>query len=123
MEIWKELNGVRGSIPVTDKELNYNKQSIIRRFPSGFETVDQIAGNLASMITFGLPDTYFNNYIGRISSISLADVNRVANKYVEPGKMAFVVVGDKKTIEPKLKEIEGLGGNIVYLDAEGNPVQ
>jgi hypothetical protein len=37
--------------------------------------------------------------------------------------MAIVIVGDKKVIEPKLKEIEGLGDSIVYLDTEGNPMK
>jgi hypothetical protein len=52
----------------------------------------------------------------------LEDVNRVANRYLTPDKLAIVVVGDRKTIEPGLKQIEGLGDSIVYLDAEGNPI-
>jgi hypothetical protein len=35
--------------------------------------------------------------------------------------MAVLVVGDKAVIEPKLREIEGWGKTIYYLDADGNP--
>jgi zinc protease len=35
-EFLKELNGIRGSRPVTQTELEVNKQSFIRRYPSGF---------------------------------------------------------------------------------------
>ncbi len=96
---------------------------MIRRFPAGFETTNQIAGQLSNVVIYGLPDSYFNEYIAKVKAVSLADVNRVANKYLTPDKMAFVIVGDKKVIEPKLKEIEGLGDSIVYLDTEGNPMK
>ncbi len=123
MEFLKEIRGVRGEIPVTQAELEYNKQSLIRSFPRGFETVDQIAGQLANVVTYNLPDSYFNDYISRVNAVTLEDVNRVANKYLAPDKLAIVVVGDRKTIEPGLKQINGLGDSIVYLDAEGNPVK
>ena len=123
IEFLKEINGVRGEIPVTQTELDYNKQSLIRRFPSGFETIDQIASQLGNVVIYDLPDTYFNDYITRINAVSLDDVNRVANKYLTPDKMAILIVGDRKVIEPKLKEIKGLGDSIVYLDADGNQLK
>jgi zinc protease len=123
IEFLKEIRGIRGEIPVTQAELEYNKQSIIRRFPASFETVDQIAGQLANTVVYNLPENYFADYISRVNAVTLEDVNRVANKYLTPDKLAIVVVGDRKTIEPGLKEIDGLGSSIVYLDAEGNPIQ
>jgi zinc protease len=122
VEFLKEIRGVRGEIPVTQTELEYNKQSLIRSYPRNFETVEQIAGQLANVVTYGLPDTYFNDYISRVNAVTLEDVNRVANKYLSPDKLAIVVVGDRKEIELGLKQITGLGNSIVYLDAEGNPI-
>lgn len=118
-EFMKELNGIRGAVPVTQKELEYNKQSLIRRFPAGFETVGQISAQLANVAVYGLPDTYFNDYISKINAVTIEDVNRVANKYLTPDKMAIVIVGDRRAIEPGLKE---LNYSITLLDAEGNPV-
>jgi predicted Zn-dependent peptidase len=92
---------------------------LIRRFPSGFETTGQISNQLANLVVYGLPDTYFNDYIQKVNAVTVADVNRVANKYLSPDKMAIVVVGDRKTIEPGLREI---GLPVVILDTEGNPV-
>jgi len=123
IEFLKEIKGVRGTIPVTQQELEYNKQSLIRRFPASFETVDQIASQLGSIVTYDLPDSYYNDYISRVNAVTLEDVNRVANKYLTPENMAIVVVGDRKTIEPGLKQIESLGSSIIYLDAEGNPIK
>ncbi len=118
-EVLKELNGIRGGIPITQKELDYNKQSLIRRYPAGFETVGQISGQLANLVVYGLPESYFNEYISKVNAVTIDDVNRVAKKYLDPSKMAIVIVGDRKVVEPGLKE---LGYSLTILDTDGNPV-
>jgi zinc protease len=118
-EFLKEINGIRGTMPVTQKELEYSKQSLIRRYPSAFETVGQVSDQLSNLVIYGLPDTYFNDYISKINAVTIEDVNRVANKYLSPDKMAIVVVGDRKVIEPGLKQ---LGYDITVLDPDGNRV-
>lgn len=120
VEFMKELNDIRSGTPVTQKELDYNKQSLIRRYPAGFETVGAISGQLANLAVYNLPDSYFNDYIAKVSSVTLEDVNRVAKQYLDPSKMAIVIVGDRKVIEPGLKE---LGFGITILDTEGNPLE
>jgi zinc protease len=122
IEFIKELNGIRGSIPVTESELEANKQSLIRSFPGNFETNGQISNQLGALFTYGLPETYFNDYITKVNAVTVEEVNRVANKYLTPDKMAIVIVGDKAVIEPKLKEIDVLGKTVRLLDAEGNVV-
>jgi zinc protease len=119
-ELMKEIDGIRGSIPVTPLELESSKQAVINGYPSGFETVGQISNQLSNLVVYGLPDSYFNDYITKINAITVADVNRVANKYLTADKMAIVIVGDKAVIEPKLKE---LSYPIMFLDADGNPIQ
>ncbi len=118
-ELMKEIRGIRGGIPVTQKELDYNKQSLIRRFPAAFETIGGISNQLANLVIFGLGDNYYNEYISKINAVTLDDVNRAANKYLDPDNMAIVIVGDRKVIEPGLKE---LGMPVFYLDADGNPL-
>jgi zinc protease len=118
-ELMRELRGIRGDIPITPKELDYYKQRLIRLYPAGFETVGAISNQLANLVTYGLPDTYFNDYIEKVNAVTLDDVNRVAREYLDPSKMAIVIVGDRKVIEPGLKE---LGYPITLLDAEGNVV-
>ncbi len=121
-EFMKELRGIRGDIPITQKELDFSKQTIIRGFPRGFETTAQIGGRLEDVVLFGLPDDYFNRYTQQVSAVSLADVNRVARQYLDPSKMAILIVGDRKEIEPGLRSIREIGATITYVDAEGKPV-
>ncbi|MDT7542934.1 MAG: zinc protease [Acidobacteriota bacterium] len=119
-EFMKELRGVRGGIPITQKELDYQKQAIIRGYPRGFETPEQIARQLSALVLYDLPDDYFNNYLSRVQAVSLADVQRVAQKYLDPDHMAILVVGDRKVIEPGLRSLGDIG-SITILDAEGRP--
>lgn len=121
IEFMKELNGIRGSIPVTAEELEYSKQSLIRRYPRTVETVGQISNQLSNLVVYDLPESYINDYLAKIGKVTLEDVKRVANKYIDPANMAVVIVGDRSVIEPRLKEIDGWGKSISYLDTEGNP--
>jgi len=122
MEFIKELNGIRGSIAVTPQELETNKLNLIRSLPGSFETNSDIANQLSSIVTFGLPNNYYDDLARNIRAVTLADINRVSNKYLTPDRMAILIVGDKALIEPRLREIDSIGKTIYYLDTDGNPV-
>ncbi|MDT5261891.1 MAG: zinc protease, partial [Acidobacteriota bacterium] len=121
VEFMKELRGIRGEMPVSAAELDGAKQSIIRGFPRGFETPDQIANGLELIVTYDLPDTYFNSYIERVQAVTLEDVNRVANRYLQPDHMAVVIVGDRSKIEQPLRTLGDLGDHINLVNNEGQP--
>ncbi len=122
VEFLKELRGIRGAIPITPAELEFSKQAIIRGYPRTFETPDQIANRLTPLVIYGLPDSYFNDFIPKIRAVTADDVTRVANKYLDPSKMAILVVGDRKVIEASLRSLDELGGTLSFLDVEGRPV-
>ncbi|MEO8193476.1 MAG: pitrilysin family protein [Gemmatimonadales bacterium] len=121
-EFLKELRGIRGEIPVTQLELDQAKQSIVRGFPRTFETPAQIAARLTDVVLYGLPDNYFDSYIAGIQKVTAADVARVANRAIDPSKLAILVVGDRNVIEPGLRSLEGIGTTVTFLDAEGRPI-
>ena len=121
-EFLKELRGVRGERPVTPAELQFSKQAIIRGFPRSFETPDQIASRLAAVVIYNLPDSYFDDYIAQVRAVTLEDVARVANKYLDPSKMAILVVGDRKVIEPTLRSLPDIGASLTLVDTEGRPL-
>ncbi len=122
VEFLKELRGIRGEIPVTEDELNAAKRSLVRAFPRAFETPDQIANGLETIVTYDLPDSYFNTYIQGIQSVTLNDLNRVANKYLQPDRMVIVVVGDRSKIEDGLRSLPEIGANINLIDRDGRAI-
>jgi len=100
-EIFHELKNIQNG--VSEEELNFSKSSIVRKFPSNFETYKQITSNIAGKIIFNLPDDYFKSYIENISSVSLDDVNKAAVENLFPDRMTTVLVGDKEKLLEQLK--------------------
>lgn len=113
-EFMKELKDILP--PVSDGELNRAKNYVALSFPQDFQSVAQIAGQLQELVTYDLPDDYFNNYIQHILAVTKDDVARVSKKYLDPEKVAIIVVGDRKVIE---KGVRGLNlGPLQILTVE-----
>jgi zinc protease len=119
LEFMKELNGIRQSIPAD--ELSRAKRYLQLQLPGNFETTQQIAAALVPVALYGLPLDYYNNYVQSIEGVTQADVNRVAQQYVNPGSLAIVIVGDRKTVEQGLKSVNV--GPISIRDMAGLPIQ
>ena len=99
----KELADIAGRRPVTDAELAFAKQGIIQGFPSRFETTFGVAGQIAVLVAYDLPDDEFTHYQDRIEAVTKADVDRVAREYITPATMSILVVGDRSMVEGRLR--------------------
>jgi zinc protease len=119
LEFMKELNAIRQSVPAT--ELSRAKRYLQLQLPGNFETTQDIAFQLVPVALYGLPLDYYNNYVQNIEAITAADVARVAQQYINPGSLAVVIVGDRKSIESGLKAINV--GPVVIRDISGQPIQ
>jgi zinc protease len=121
-ELVKELKEVASSRPPTEAEVADAKNNLIKGFPGEFETTQGLAGKLAEIVTYDLPDDDFTTYQARVEAITPEDAAAVAKKYVNADGLVIVVVGDRATIEPKLKELP-FAKSIKVLDPEGNPAE
>jgi len=102
-EFFNELNAILKPIPA--EELNRAKNYVALRFPGTFETTGDMARRLEDMIVFQLPADYFAHYVERIQAVAEADTQRAAAKYIVPNRLAVVVVGDRKLIEPGIRAL------------------
>ena len=84
------------------------KASLTRGYPRGFETAHQVARAVAQLALYGLPDTYFEEFVPRVSAIQSGDVVRVAERYLDPARTVTLVVGDYQAVGPSLGPL-GLG--------------
>lgn len=105
-ETLKELRDISGSRPATPDELSMAKDSVSKGYPRGFETVSQVARSIAHLALHGLPDTYFEDFIPRLSAVTGDDVTQVAQKYLDIDKMTTVIVGDLDTISGSLGSLD-----------------
>ena len=102
-EFFNELNGILKPVPAD--ELAKAKNYVALRFPNAFETTRAIAGQLTQMIVYSLPDDYFATFVQKVQAVTGQDLSRVAAKYIQPDKLAVVVVGDRQAIEAKVKAL------------------
>jgi zinc protease len=93
-EILKEIKAIR-SIPVTVQELSDAKAFLTGSFPMRIETSSRIANFLVAVEFYGLGVRYIDDYPVFINKVSGEDVQRVANKYLDPEKFILVVVANQ----------------------------
>jgi len=117
-EVLTELTGIQGERPVTSDELGKAKDIRTLTLPGRWETNSAVSGDIVRMVRFGLPDDYYDTYAGEVRSLTIADLSDAADKVIHPGRLVWVIVGDRAVIEEGIKEL-GLG-EIHYMDADGN---
>jgi zinc protease len=84
---------------VTDEELDTIKRNLIETLPSTFASKAQTAAVFASDEFTGRDASYWQSYRERIAAITAVDVQRVAQKYLDPDKLVILVVGNQKEID------------------------
>lgn len=120
LEILAEINKMRNT-DVTVEELEFAKNSLVRGFPRTFETLGQIAGYLGSLALYNLPDEYYNSYIQNIEKVTIQDVRNVSQKYLQPDKMAVVIVGEVELNKSALEKLNL--GKVNLLDTNGKQLE
>jgi zinc protease len=96
-----ELRKIRAS-PVTDRELQETKAYLIGSFPLRMDTSAKIANLLAQIEYYNLGLDYVDRYPKLIGSVTKNDIQRVAQKYLDPDHLALVVVA--KQAEAKIRQ-------------------
>jgi zinc protease len=113
-EFFVEFKKMRTSIPDNDlaRGKNYDALSYAANFESNASTADEIA----DLVLYNLPDTYFNTYVEKVLAVNKKGVEAAAKKYIVPENMLVVIVGDRAKIEEGIKKLNL--GKIAFLSIE-----
>ncbi|MGZ8415069.1 MAG: M16 family metallopeptidase [Gemmatirosa sp.] len=120
VEIMNELRGIAGGRPITQPEFDIAMGNAVKGLPLSFETVSQIAGAAGTILADSLPLDYYATLSRKYEAVSVADVNAAAKKFIDPARLAIVVVGDRKQIEDKLRALNL--APVVVVDEQAKPV-
>ena len=104
VEFFKELNRIRTE-PIPAEELEKAKRYLALSFPQSLETTQDVTGNLASLVTYGIDPSWLGSYVQGVMAVSADDVRRAADRYVRPGNSVVVVVGDRSKIEAGIRAL------------------
>ncbi|HEY5087237.1 MAG TPA: pitrilysin family protein [Gemmatimonadaceae bacterium] len=120
VQIAKELADLRGSRPITAAELSFARANATKGFPLAFETISERADAIAGLISQRLPLDYYNTVVQHYRAVTQAEEEQAAVRYMDPSKMAIVIVGDRKVIEPGIRAANV--APVVVIDDHGDPV-
>lgn len=118
-EALKEIDRMRTEA-ITEDELSLATSYMDGVFPIRYETTDAIAGALATLVRYGLPDDFYDTYREHVRGVSTEDVLRAARAHLQPDAMQMVVVGDNDAIRDQLAALEF--GPVAVYDTGGNPL-
>jgi len=113
-EFFNELTGILQPVPAD--ELARGKNYVALGLPSDFETTGDISRRLEETLVYALPDDYFSRYVPNVQAVSVADVQRVTRAHIRTDRMAVVIVGDRKAIEPGVRALNLGPVNIITID-------
>lgn len=99
-----EIDRMRES-EIAEEELTLATSYLEGVFPIRYETTSAIAGALVNMVTFGLPEDYFDRYRANITAVTTADVLAAANAHVRPEQLQVVVVGNPDVIQEPVEKL------------------
>ncbi|WP_068074836.1 M16 family metallopeptidase [Novosphingobium lentum] len=107
-----DMKAFPASKPVEPVELNRVTDGNIRGLPNNFETDAELLNALVVNQRLGRPDDYYATLATRYRAVDAKALDAAATKYLQPDGLVFLVVGDRKVIDP---QIAGLGLPIEYL--------
>lgn len=123
VEILKEVDRIRTE-QVSEEELRRAKAKYIGSFVRAVESPGTIASYAYEIETENLPKDFYTNYLSSISSVTQADIQRVAQKYFLVDRARVVVTGKATEVLENLEKIQFNGQklSVNYYDKYGNSI-
>lgn len=89
----------------TDAEHQDAIDSLRGAFPLRFEVTSAVAGAVAELATYRLPDSDLQSYPERIAGVSREQASRAAHRHLHPGALLIVALGPADDIRGQLERI------------------
>lgn len=116
VEFLKEINRIRDE-KVPAAELEETKRSVVASFALSLEQPTRLLSYAIVRKLYGFPADYWDTYPARIMAVTAEDVERVAKKYLAPGSLQIVAVGDASKVKAILEKY----GTVEVFNTEGKP--
>lgn len=98
---------------ITEKELNYAKDSILNSFVFQFQNPTQILSRLMTYEYYNYPSDFIFNYQKAVKNTTIDDVLKVAKEYLTPDKVVTLIVGNQSIVQDQFKDFNQPINNIL----------
>jgi zinc protease len=99
-----EMEKYRKEVP--QEYVDFTKSALLKSNARNFETSYSLLSMLNTMVMNNLPADYIKQQENFVRGLTSEKVLELANKYIDPARMYYVVVGDAKT---QLNDLEKVG--------------
>ncbi|MCI5048136.1 MAG: insulinase family protein [Aquisalinus sp.] len=96
----------------TEDDLTIMKGALLRGLALETETLDDKLGVLEDISAYGYPDDYLARNADRVEAMTLEDFKALAENYLRPDAMNWLVVGDAETQAGRLEQV-GFGAPVM----------
>ena len=100
----------RAGVPL--ETVDFTKGSLLKMNALRFETLQAKLGMLSTMANYGLPVDYVRQEEDYLRGLTAEQMNEIVQKYIDPMRMYYVIVGDAATQIKDLKKA-GLGEPVI----------
>ncbi|TXD54070.1 MULTISPECIES: M16 family metallopeptidase [unclassified Polaribacter] len=101
----------------SDKDLETTKSFLIKSNARAFETAGAKLRMLSNMSTYGWESDYVKDRENTVNTMTKERITELANTYISPDKMIWLVVGDAETQLERMKEL-GYGEPILLNERQ-----
>ncbi len=101
--LFGHIKRMRNETP-SDEEVKAATTRMIGKFPLEIETPNQIAAKVRRSLIYNLPSDYWRTYRDEVASVTPAQVQEAAKKYMHPIPHV-VIVGEAKEIEQQVRTV------------------
>ena len=98
------VQGLR-EVPVPADELADAQDGLVRSLPGDFATAAGTAGRLAEQVLYALPEDWWVRYPERVRRVMPSDLQRVAGRVLDTGKLTTVLVGDPEVVKAQVEGV------------------
>ncbi|MES2128256.1 MAG: pitrilysin family protein [Pseudomonadota bacterium] len=105
LEVDKEIRGIAGERPIVGEEFNSTMRNMTSRLAGRFETINAVEAAALAAVNLHLPDDYWSRYAANMRALGEPQLAAAAQKYVHPGEVVWVLIGDLRKIEKGVREL------------------
>ena len=99
-----EIEKLRTTL-ITEKELANAKESILNSFVFNFQSPSQTLSRLMRYEYYDYPEDFIFQYQRGVQATTVEDIQKVAQKYLQPEKIVTLIVGNTKEIGSSLNNL------------------
>jgi zinc protease len=103
--MFDEINNLKTK-PFTQAELTSAKDQLLNSFIFRYDSKEKVLTEATTLEFYGYPPDFLEKYRAAVEAVTTADLDRVARKYIDPSKLAVLVVGNDSQFGTPLTDLK-----------------